>query len=105
MKNGHEMFHHAGSSLRFPTKEYAPCPRCHHASIGAHLATVRSLATRAPHRPSARMPPLALPREGLLFEKLVQVLLFGCAYERIADGTCSESTLRREGATSRSSLG
>jgi hypothetical protein len=51
------------------------------------------------------MPPLAHPREGLLFEKLVQVLLFGCAYHRIADGTCSESTLRREGATSRSSLG
>jgi hypothetical protein len=25
---------------------------------------------------------------------LVQILVFGCAYERIADGTCSESTLR-----------
>jgi transposase len=31
----------------------------------------------------------------LVFEKLVQVLAFGCAYERIADCTCSESTLRR----------
>jgi hypothetical protein len=26
---------------------------------------------------------------------LVEVLIFGCAYERIADETCSESTLRR----------
>jgi len=40
------------------------------------------------------MPPLAHPREKLLFEKLVQVF-FGCAYHRIADESCSESTLRR----------
>jgi transposase len=33
--------------------------------------------------------------ERIVFEKLVQVLVFGCAYERIADGSCSESTLRR----------
>jgi transposase len=31
----------------------------------------------------------------IVFEKLVQILVFGCAYERIADGSCSESTLRR----------
>jgi transposase len=30
-----------------------------------------------------------------IFEKLVQVLVFGCAYERIADETCSATTLRR----------
>jgi transposase len=30
-----------------------------------------------------------------VFEKLVQVLVFGCAYERIADRTCSATTLRR----------
>jgi hypothetical protein len=29
------------------------------------------------------------------FGKLVQILVFGCAYERIADESCSESTLRR----------
>jgi hypothetical protein len=34
--------------------------------------------------------------ERAVFEKLVQVLAFGCAYERIADASCSESTLRRE---------
>jgi transposase len=33
--------------------------------------------------------------ERVVFEKLVQVLVFGCAYHRIADRTCSESTLRR----------
>lgn len=31
----------------------------------------------------------------VVFEKLVQILVFGCAYEKIADGPCSESTLRR----------
>ena len=31
----------------------------------------------------------------LVFDKLVQVLVFGCAYHRIADETCSASTLRR----------
>jgi transposase len=33
--------------------------------------------------------------ERIAFEKLVQVLVFGCAYHRIADASCSESTLRR----------
>jgi transposase len=31
----------------------------------------------------------------LVFEKLVQVLVFGCAYWRIADELCSDTTLRR----------
>jgi len=30
-----------------------------------------------------------------VFEKLVQVLVFGCAYWRIADESCSDTTLRR----------
>jgi len=33
--------------------------------------------------------------ERVVFDKLVQVLIFGCAYERIADETCSATTLRR----------
>jgi transposase len=33
--------------------------------------------------------------ERVVFEKLVQILVFGCAYHRIADASCSESTLRR----------
>jgi hypothetical protein len=39
------------------------------------------------HRP--RIP------DRLVFDKLVQVLVFGAAYWRIADETCSETTLRR----------
>jgi transposase len=39
------------------------------------------------HRP--RIP------DRIVFDKLLQVLVFGCAYERIADRTCSERTLRR----------
>lgn len=31
----------------------------------------------------------------VVFEKLVLVLVFGCAYNRIADGSCSATTLRR----------
>ncbi len=31
----------------------------------------------------------------VIFEKLVQVLVFGCAYWRIADDSCSATTLRR----------
>lgn len=31
----------------------------------------------------------------VIFEKLVAVLVFGCAYWRIADGSCSATTLRR----------
>lgn len=33
--------------------------------------------------------------EKVVFEKLVQILVFGCAYERIADDSCSATTLRR----------
>jgi transposase len=31
----------------------------------------------------------------LVFDKLIQVLVFGCGYRRIADHTCSATTLRR----------
>jgi transposase len=31
----------------------------------------------------------------IVFEKLVEVLVFGCAYWRIADESCSDTTLRR----------
>src|SRR5215210_5990479 len=38
------------------------------------------------HRP--RIP------DRVIFEKLIQVLVFGCAYHRIADESCSATTLR-----------
>jgi hypothetical protein len=31
----------------------------------------------------------------VVFDKLVQILVFGCGYRRIADQTCSATTLRR----------
>ncbi len=31
----------------------------------------------------------------VVFDKLIQVLVFGCGYRRIADRTCSATTLRR----------
>jgi transposase len=39
------------------------------------------------HRP--RIP------DRIIFDKLIQVLVFGCGYRRIADPTCSATTLRR----------
>jgi transposase len=39
------------------------------------------------HRP--RIP------DRVIFDKLLQVVVFGCAYQRIADHTCSARTLRR----------
>jgi transposase len=30
----------------------------------------------------------------VVFDKLVQILVFGCAYRRIADDSCSATTLR-----------
>src|SRR5215218_2905013 len=67
MKNGHEMFHHAGSSSRFPTKEDA---RARAATI-PHRAYLRAIScppARAKDEPSARMPPFAHRREGRLRE-------------------------------------
>ena len=39
------------------------------------------------HRP--RIP------DRVIFDKLIQILVFGCGYRRIADATCSATTLRR----------
>src|SRR5436190_22634582 len=51
------------------------------------------LPTRQVHHPLGchrrRIP------DRVVFDKLVQVLVFGCAYARIADATCSATTLRR----------
>jgi transposase len=50
-----------------------PSPQVHH-PLGCHRP-------RVPDR--------------LVFDKLIQVLVFGCGYRRIADHTCSATTLRR----------
>ena len=44
------------------------------------------------HRLGCHRPRVA---DRLVFDKLVQVAVFGCAYWRIADRTCSATTLRR----------
>ena len=54
-------------------------------------------AALLPSRPDTH--PLGCHRrripDRVLFDKLIQVLVFGCGYRRIADDTCSASTLRR----------
>jgi len=53
------------------------------------------LPTRATYHP---VHPLGCHRrrvdDRVVFDKLVQVLVFGCGYRRIADATCSATTLR-----------
>lgn len=46
----------------------------------------------APHPLGCHRPRIS---DRVVFDKLVQVLVFGCAYHRIADDTCSATTLRR----------
>jgi hypothetical protein len=40
------------------------------------------------------MSPLARIPEKVVFGKLVQILVFGCAYERITDKSCSDVRAR-----------
>jgi transposase len=51
------------------------------------------LPTRQVHHPLGchrqRLP------DRIVFDKLIQILVFGCGYRRIADRTCSATTLRR----------
>ena len=51
------------------------------------------LPTRQVHHPLGchrrRVP------DRIIFDKLIQILVFGCGYRRIADQTCSATTLRR----------
>ena len=53
----------------------------------------RLLPTRQVHHPLGCHRPRVPDR--LVFDKLIQVLVFGCGYRRIADHTCSATTLRR----------
>jgi hypothetical protein len=60
-------------------------------------ATVDPGRRLAPHPPDPPTPRLPSPRiaDRVVFDKLIQVLVFGCGYRRIADATCSATTLRR----------
>ena len=55
--------------------------------IAALLPTQQDTHPLGCHRP--RIP------DRLVFDKLIQVLVFGCGYRRIADQSCSATTLRR----------
>ena len=90
------MLHHSESSSSFPRVEGAcPVPALQPYIIEPIFEQFEALlperrTTNHPlgcHRP--RIP------DRVVFGKLVEVLVFGCAYWRIADGSCSESTLRR----------
>jgi hypothetical protein len=98
------MLHHSGSSLSFPNGRSMPVPALEPYLIEPIWQQFEALL---PKRHTDH--PLGCHRsrvpERVLFEKLVQVLVFGCAYHRIADASCSESTLRREGGMSGSSWG
>ena len=51
------------------------------------------LPVRQVHHPLGCHRPRIADR--VVFDKLIQVLVFGCGYRRIADATCSATTLRR----------
>ena len=75
-------------------KEHAPCPR-----LPSYIIEPiwEQFAALLPEREADHPLGCHRPRipDRVVFDKLVQVLVFGCAYERIADESCSESTLRR----------
>ena len=57
------------------------------AQFAALLPTRQTSHPLGCHRP--RIP------DRVVFDKLIQILVFGCGYRRIADQTCSATTLRR----------
>src|SRR5919112_6241388 len=90
MESGHGLIDHPGSYQASRRRRFARARTFPHR---AHLATAKALLPEREvshplgcHRP--RIP------DRVVFEKLVQVLVFGCAYHRIADETCSATTLR-----------
>jgi transposase len=55
--------------------------------VAALLPTRQDTHPLGCHRP--RIP------DRVVFDKLIQILVFGCGYRRIADRSCSATTLRR----------
>ena len=88
------MLDHLGSSRSYPKKEplRARFATIHHRS---HLGAV--LRPITPQREVKHPWGSHRPRidDRLVFDKLVQVLVFGCAYERISDASCSATTTLR----------
>jgi transposase len=88
------MLDHSGSSPRYPNRRSMPVP-----AIPPYLIEPiwEQFSALLPERKTDH--PLGCHRhripERVVFEKLVHVLVFGCAYWRIADEECSATTLRR----------
>src|SRR5918999_4135525 len=87
------MLDHAGSSQSYPYRRSLSVPALQPYIIEPIWEQFSALL---PERQTSH--PLGCHRlripDRVVFEKLVQVLVFGCAYHRIADGTCSATTLR-----------
>jgi transposase len=88
------MLNHSGSYRSFPNRRSQSVPALQQYIIEPIFEQFRALLPERQvdhplgcHRP--RIP------DHIVFEKLVQVLVFGCAYWRIADKSCSATTLRR----------
>src|SRR5215210_1274924 len=92
MESGHEMLDHPGS-YQASRRRREPVPALPPYLIEPIFEQFSALLPERKvnhplgcHRP--RIP------DRVVFEKLVQVLVFGCAYEKIADESCSATTLR-----------
>jgi transposase len=88
------MLDHAGSSRSYPYRRSLSVPALKPYIIEPIWEQFEALLPERKvdhplgcHRP--RIP------DRVVFYKLIEVLVFGCAYWRIADGTCSASTIRR----------
>jgi transposase len=88
------MLDHAGSPQSYPYRRSISVPALQPYIIGPIWEQFQSLLPEREvdhplgcHRP--RIP------DRVVFHKLIEALVFGCAYWRIADKTCSATTLRR----------
>src|SRR4028118_496586 len=93
MGKGHGVLNHTGRSSSVPCEEY---PRARDA-ISIIDPVWDQFATLLPSRPVVHPLGCHRPRipDRIVFDKLAEVLVFGCAYWRIADESCSATTLRR----------
>jgi hypothetical protein len=88
------MLDHPGSSRSFPSRRsVSSCPHSHHTSSSPSGNSSPSCCPKETSTIRWAATALAYPTE-VVFEKLVEVLVFGCAYHRIADEECSATTLR-----------
>jgi transposase len=69
------------------------CLPCHRPSWNPSGPGVRA-AAQPPSPPPVGLPPPRIP-DRIIFDKLIQVLVLGCAYRRIAEASCSATTLCR----------